>query len=51
MERLLTRLGMSGYYGSEGFGRGPAAGRVLVRCVAAPQPLSGGYFGDDGAGA
>ena len=39
-ERLLTRLGMSKYYGSEGFDRPP------------PDVYSygGGYFGDYGAG-
>ena len=34
MERLLTRLGMSEYYGLEGFDRAPAVGRVLVSAAA-----------------
>ena len=40
-ERLLTRLGMSEYYGSEGFDRPPSD----------VYSYGGGYFGDDGAGA
>ena len=40
-ERLLTRLGMSKYYGSEGFDRPPSD----------VYSYGGGYFGDDGAGA
>jgi hypothetical protein len=39
-ERLLTRLGMSKYYGSEGFDRPPSD----------VYSYGGGYFGDDGAG-
>jgi hypothetical protein len=34
VERLLTRLGMSEYYGLEGFDRAPAVGRVLVSAAA-----------------
>ena len=30
-QRFLSRFGMSEYYGSEGFDRAPAVGRVLVR--------------------
>ena len=45
-ERLLTRLGMSEYYGSEGFDHPPCAvGRVCTRTAAAISA------GDDGAGA
>ena len=40
-ERLLARLGMSEYYGSEGFDRPPSD----------VYSYGGGYFGDDGAGA
>ena len=40
-ERLLTRLGMSEYYGSEGFDHPPSD----------VYSYGGGYFGDDGAGA
>ena len=39
-ERLLMRLGMSEYYGSEGFDRPPSD----------VYSYGGGYFGDDGAG-
>ena len=39
-ERLLTRLGMSEYYGSEGFNRPPSD----------VYSYGGGYSGDDGAG-
>ena len=38
-ERLLMRLGMSEYYGSEGFDRPPSD----------VYSYGGGYFGDDGA--
>ena len=40
-ERLLARLDMSEYYGSEGFDRPPSD----------VYSYGGGYFGDDGAGA
>ena len=40
-ERLLTRLGMSEYYGSECFDHPPSD----------VYSYGGGYFGDDGAGA
>ena len=45
-ERLLSQLGMSEYYGSEGFDHPPCAvGRVCTRTAAAISA------GDDGAGA
>ena len=40
-QRLLSRFGMSEYYGSEGFDRPPSD----------VYSYGGGYFGDDGAGA
>jgi len=43
VERLLTRLGMSEYYGLEGLTARPRR-RTCTR-------IGGGYFGDNGAGA
>ena len=40
-ERLLARLGVSEYYGSEGFDHPPSD----------VYSYGGGYLGDDGAGA